>query len=160
MKYKILKIGQSKLKYKNEETLKILHKKLKLKGVLKKRTQYVSKNINLFKVFQKINNTIDRVQEILRMYPSLLNLEIIILPGKKEVIQEFKRIYNINININYIAFFSRRENTIFLSLRHINIRVLAHEFSHAIVCAYFGKMAMPRRLDEIIAQDVEKYINN
>ncbi len=99
---------------------------------------------------KKIDN---KVQDILISYPENLSYNVIFVKNKKAVSEEFKRIYN--INKKYRGFYSRRENTIFISKRNKTDRVIAHEICHVILCREYP--GMPGRTQEWICQGIETF---
>lgn len=107
-------------------------------------------------VKEKIENVYSLVQNILDTDISSDDLEVVILKDVKEVDAEFKRIYG--MAPGYIAFYSHRENKIFLSAKDIKKRVIAHEFAHYIAresIEQYGNLSV--NAHELIAQGVERF---
>lgn len=94
---------------------------------------------------------------VLDMYPQPLNYTIRILPNPRAVAGVFKDLYN--TDVDYIAFYSPQLNRIFYSANNGRLRVICHEIGHVIVENYF-KISPPQRIHEVMAQYVEKHIND
>ena len=58
---------------------------------------------------------------------------------------------------DYIAFYSPKDNTIFISVDDLRLGVLAHELAHVIIKSYFYN-APTKMIHEALAQFVEKHI--
>ncbi len=92
-------------------------------------------------------------KDLLDTYPRNFNADISLLQNKKEVRAEFKRIYG--SDKKYIAFYSVREDMIFVSVKNLNKRVMAHELGHVILTKFFGIMknhrpVMPGTMQEVV----------
>jgi len=60
---------------------------------------------------------------------------------------------------DYIAFFSPKDGTIFISVSDLRLGILAHELAHVIIHHYFYS-AIPSRIHELLAQFVESHIDD
>jgi hypothetical protein len=105
----------------------------------------------------KIDLIVERVESILEMYPSMMHFKIVILNDKDEVKTVFRRLYK--RDANFIAFYSPDKKTVYLSLDDIELIVLAHEITHVVIDHYFT-IAPPVKIHEILAQFVEKYLED
>jgi hypothetical protein len=61
--------------------------------------------------------------------------------------------------VDYISFYSRRDNLVYLSVRDADLHVVAHEFGHVVVEHYFNR-APPVQMHEVMAQYVESHITD
>ncbi|MCF6178390.1 MAG: hypothetical protein L3J63_03240 [Geopsychrobacter sp.] len=104
---------------------------------------------------RQVNQLIGRIQEILDMRPKNLHFTIQILSSPQEVQATFFKEYN--RKVDYIAFYSPRSETVYLSTKKLRRTVLAHEMAHAVIDRYFGK-APPVKIHELLAQYVEKQL--
>jgi len=64
-----------------------------------------------------------------------------------------------DLGVDYIAFYSRRYETIYISVDDAHIGVLAHEISHAIMDHYFG-VPPPAKINEVLGQFVEIHLED
>jgi hypothetical protein len=60
---------------------------------------------------------------------------------------------------NHIAYYSLREDTIYISVDDTKLRVIGHEIGHAIVDHYF-EVRPPYKIHELMAQFSEKHITD
>jgi len=108
-------------------------------------------------VKNKIDFIVEKVMKVLNMYLPELKFKIRIILSKRGVHDAFKRIYN--VEVNYIAFYSPKENTVFYSARNADLRVVTHEIGHVVAEHYFT-VSPPRNIHEVIAQYAEKHITD
>ncbi|MFH0783434.1 MAG: hypothetical protein V2B20_15980 [Pseudomonadota bacterium] len=125
----------------------------------RKLNQYVRKT-NIItaedEVLAKIDTIIEKAETILEMFPDRLLIKIVLLGESADVARVFKEKYG--KNVNYLAFYSLSEDTIYISVDDAKLVVLAHEIGHAIVDHYF-KVRPPYNVHELMAQFVEKHIS-
>ena len=143
--------------YDNPEDLRRYNKKLYVGGRLRSQVRRYKTDTVEQEVVAKINVITEKAMRVLDMYPRPLKYSIKILPGTDEVARAFKRIYN--VDVNYIAFYSPRLNRVFYSSNNGRLRVTCHEIGHVVVENYF-KVSPPQRIHEVMAQYVEKHIND
>lgn len=91
----------------------------------------------------KIDAIISRVQEVLDMKHDKLHFKISILDSKKEVFDYYQRLYK--QESGFIAFYSVGKNTVFISIEDTQLKVIAHEFGHAVIENYF-EVSPPRKI--------------
>ncbi len=108
-------------------------------------------------VLAKIDTIIEKAETILEMFPDRLLIKIVLLGQSADVARVYKEKYG--KNVNYVAFYSLSEDTIYISVDDARLVVLAHELGHAIVDHYF-KVRPPYNVHELMAQFVEKHIND
>ncbi len=147
----------AKITYLNRAVLKRFNKELYVSGRLLsmvKRTPV--KNIEE-EVAAKIDAIVERAMAALDMYPNDLQFSITILPEPSHVKDVFRKIYN--VDVDYIAFYSPHLNHAFYSANNARLRVVCHEIGHVVVENYF-KVSPPQKIHEVMAQYVEKHIND
>ncbi len=108
-------------------------------------------------VRNKIDYIVAKVMLVVDMHLSNLEFRIVIHPSDEGVQKDFKRLYG--VDVNYIAFYSPTQNTVFYSADHSNLRVVAHEIGHVVAENYF-QVSPPARIHEVMAQYAEKHITD
>jgi hypothetical protein len=108
-------------------------------------------------VKNKVDIIIERVESILEMYPKALQFHIVLFPSDNEVQAIFRKIYG--KDVDYIAFYSPRDKTVYVSVKNIELTVLAHEIGHVIIDFYYGT-ATPQKIHEVLAQYVEEHLKD
>jgi hypothetical protein len=89
------------------------------------------------------------------MRPKGLHFRIEIFTTDAEVQAVFKKEYN--RQVDFIAFYSPRSETIYVANNKLRRSVFAHEIAHAIIDRYFDK-SPPVKVHELLAQYVEKQL--
>ncbi|MEW6571046.1 MAG: hypothetical protein AB1390_07715 [Nitrospirota bacterium] len=108
-------------------------------------------------VRNKIDVIVERVQSILEMFPREMTFKLILLSSDSEVRATFKNRYG--KNVDYVAFYSPKEKTVFVSIKDVEMGVLAHEIAHVVIDQYYG-VPTPAKLHEILAQYVEMHLKD
>ncbi len=108
-------------------------------------------------VLAKIDTIIEKAETILEMFPDQLHMKIVLLEKSADVAAVFMKKYG--KNVDYVAFYSLSEDTIYISVDDAKLSVLAHEIGHAIIDRYF-KVRPPYNVHELMAQFVEKRIED
>jgi hypothetical protein len=108
-------------------------------------------------VKNKIDLIIEKVQTVLDMFPKKINFSIVIHLSAADVQKDFQRIYN--KEVEYIAFFSPGENTVFYSADNGSLRVVSHEIGHVVAEHYFT-VSPPPKIHEVLAQYAETHITD
>lgn len=108
-------------------------------------------------VKDKIDLIIEKVQTVLDMFPEKINFSIVIHLSTAGVQKDYQRIYS--RDVDYIAFFSPRENTVFFSANNGTLRVVAHEIGHVVAEHYFT-VPPPPKIHEVLAQYAEAHITD
>jgi hypothetical protein len=108
-------------------------------------------------VRNKIDMIVEKVESILDMFPVKIKFSIVIHESKSGIHDEFYRIYK--KDVDYIAFYSPTENTVFYSARNASLRVVAHEIGHVVVEHYFA-ISPPPKIHEVLAQYAEMHITD
>ncbi len=104
---------------------------------------------------KQVNQLIGRVQEILDMRPKKLRFTITILDTPQQVQAVYQQRYG--RKVDFIAFYSPGDETVYFSLKKLRRTVFAHEIAHAVIDRYFEK-APPTKIHELLAQYVEKQL--
>ncbi|MBU0483657.1 MAG: hypothetical protein KKB30_03990 [Proteobacteria bacterium] len=108
-------------------------------------------------VAAKIDIIIEQVQIVLEMFPEKLRFEIMLYSTAAEAQEAlFKRYRK---KVNYISFYSRRENILYLSAQHGKLGVVAHELGHVVIEHYFNR-SPPVKIHELMAQYAERHITD
>ena len=144
------------IEYPNNKVLKTFNRKLYM-GRFKYNIRKKSNDTIEDEVKVKIDFIVEKVMKVLNMYLPELKFKITIRPSKREVKQDFRRIYN--KNVNYIAFFSPSKNHVFYSANNAALRVVTHEIGHVVAENYFA-VSPPQNIHEVIAQYAEKHITD
>ncbi len=108
-------------------------------------------------VIAKIDVIVEKVKNVLDMYPRPLKFSIEILPSERAVKRVFKEIYH--VDVDYIAFYSPRLDRVFFSADNGRLRVVAHEIGHVVAEHYFT-VSPPQKIHEVLAQFAEKHITD
>ncbi len=108
-------------------------------------------------VAAKINFIVEKTMAVLDMFPPELRFSLVIHPGTRQVQQDFKNLYQ--VDVNYIAFYAPAENRVFFSADNARLRVVAHEIGHVIVENYFI-ISPPQHIHEVLAQYAETHITD
>ncbi|NWF98959.1 MAG: hypothetical protein HXY52_08525 [Nitrospirae bacterium] len=103
----------------------------------------------------KMDVLIEKVESILEMYPREIRISIILLDSDKEVQGIYHKKYG--RNVDFIAFYSPKDKTIYLSINDVELAVLAHELAHAVIDHYYG-ITTPTKIHEVLAQYVESHL--
>lgn len=144
------------LKYSSRETLREFNEQLSLSSslgrMMRKNTVTVEDE-----VLAKTDIIVEKAESVLDMFPNNLHITIILLPTSADIARIFHQKYK--KNVNYLAFYSLSEKTIYISVDDTNLHVLAHEIGHAIVDHFFD-VRPPYNIHELMAQFTEKHITD
>lgn len=108
-------------------------------------------------VRNKMDVIVERVEAVLDMFPLELRFKVVLLPSDADVQRAYRNRYG--KNVDYIAFYSRREKTVFISLSDARIGVLAHEMAHMVLDHYY-RTPTPMKIEEVLAQFVETHLKD
>lgn len=108
-------------------------------------------------VRNKLNNIVEKVMAVLEMYPRNLRFTLILLPDAREVQRQYRESFG--KEVNYIAFYAPKQKTMYLSIRDVKLRVIAHEIGHVVVDHYFD-VPPPVKIHEVLAQFAETHISD
>ena len=93
-------------------------------------------------VKNRVDELVQRVEEILEMYPGNFRFTILLVNGNAEM---------------PVAQYSHGTRTVAVAVDRATDGVLAHEIAHAVICVYFP-VPPPERAQEILAQYVDKHL--
>lgn len=151
-----LKSRYTTIIYSREDQLRRFNKEISLGSLsflLKGRMSITTED----EVKNKIDVIIERAEAILEMFPGKLKFTISLQSSDSEVQGIFRNRYG--KDVDYIAFYSPRDETIFVSVKDIELGILAHEIAHVIIDHYYG-IATPAKIHEVLAQYVETHLKD
>ncbi len=97
---------------------------------------------------EKFDSIFSRVEDILDMYPSKIQVSINIYKTKYGLDAAYEEIFNEPNQA--VSFYIYKTNTIYTTERAINEGILAHEMAHCIIDNYFVILP-PRKIQEMLA---------
>jgi len=151
-----LKTQYATITYDNEKLLRQFNKEVSLGGL-----SYLTRNKTSITADDEIKNKLDavveRIETILDMFPRELKFKVVLLPSDADVQKIYRTKYG--KTVDYIAFYSPRDKTVFFSVDDISLDVLAHELTHVILDYYFG-VSPPEKIHEVLAQFVEAHLKD
>lgn len=151
-----LKTEYATIIYEKEEHLRQFNKKVSLGSL-----SYLMRNKKSFTAADEVKNKLDviveRVETILDMFPKGLKFTIVLLSSDTDVQKVYRNRYG--SRVNFIAFYSPKDKTVFISVDDIKLGVLAHELTHVILDQYFG-VSPPVKIHEILARFVETHLKD
>lgn len=108
-------------------------------------------------VRNKLNNIVEKVMAVLEMFPKELRFTVVLLPDAREVQRVYRESYG--KEVDFIAFYSPKQKTMYLSMRDVQLRVIAHEVGHVVVDHFFD-VPPPVKIHELLAQYAETHITD
>ena len=105
----------------------------------------------------KIDVLVERIESVLEMKPVELKFRIELLATDGDVRKIYRAKYG--SNSDFIAFYSKRDKTVYLSVDNIRLGILAHEMAHVVIDRYFG-VTPPVKVHEVLAQFVEEHLKD
>jgi hypothetical protein len=142
--------------YDSENVLKKFNKEVNLGSL-----SYLLRNKHSITIEDEVKNKIDviieRVETILEMFPRALIFRIVLMVSEEDVQIMFKNKYG--KNVDYIAFYSPKDKTLYLSVRDVSLGVLAHEIAHVVIDCYYN-ISTPSKIHEVLAQYVETHLKD
>jgi hypothetical protein len=150
-----LKTRYATIVYSSEEQLRTFNKEISLGGL-----SYLLRSKRSIAAEEEIKNKLDviieRVETILGMFPNEVKFTVSLL-SDDEVQRMYRSRYG--TSFDYIAFYSPRDKTVFVSVKDIDTGVLAHEIAHVIIDLFYG-IATPAKIHEVLAQYVETHLKD
>jgi len=144
------------LTYNSEDLLRKFNKEIALGSL-----SYLLRNRRSITVDDEIRNKmeviVEKVEAILEMHPKELRFTVSLLPSEDAIHETYRRKYG--KTVDFVSFYSPRDKTIFVSVKDIDLAVLAHEIAHAVIDLYYG-MATPSKIHEVLAQYVESHLRD
>ena len=151
-----LKTRYATVIYENEGYLRQFNKEVSLGSL-----SYLTRNKTSITADDEIKNKLDavveRIETILDMFPRELKFKVVLLPSDADVQRVYRTKYG--KTVDFIAFYSPRDKTVFFSVDDISLDVLAHELTHVILDYYFG-VSPPEKIHEVLAQFVEAHLKD
>ncbi len=108
-------------------------------------------------VRNKVDVLVERVETVLDMFPRELKFRILLLPSREDVQKIFRGRYG--RGSDYVAYYSPREKTVYISVDDVRIGILAHELAHVVLDNYFV-VPPPEKIHEVLAQFVELHLRD
>ncbi len=137
------------ISYQGEPLLRSFNKRIKLGSLdylLKRR---ISGELSLQdQVSGKVDIIVERVETMLEMHPKNFRVDIIVVRSTDDVRALYKQKYR--RDIEFLAFYSPSEKSIYISADEARSNILAHELAHAVIDQYFG-VAAPVKIHELLA---------
>lgn len=144
------------ISYANDDMLQTLNSRLFLS-----RFKYLMKEKRPMTVEEEVMGKIDlitvKVEEILEMFPPNLQYTLSLCENMDQVQENFVTLHQ--REWKRPGFYSPINDTVYLSVRHAKVNVVAHEVGHVVVEKYF-KVRPPVKIHEILAQFAEKHITD
>jgi hypothetical protein len=106
-------------------------------------------------VRSKLDLIVEKVETVLEMFPARLILTVRVYDTPSGVQQAYLERYH--RSVDYIAFFSPTEDTLFVNVKKLNLQVIAHELGHAVVDNYFN-VSPSVKIHELLAQFAEAHV--
>lgn len=145
------------LHYQNEKQLHKLNREL----VLSRNLAYLLRQRKIMTVHDevaaKIDVVLEQIQVVLEMFPEKLKFEILLFSTAEDAQEELFKRYG--KKVDFISFYSRRENTLYLSAKHSELSVVAHELGHVVVEHYFNR-SPPVKIHEVMARYAASHITD
>jgi len=108
-------------------------------------------------VLAKLDIIIEKIETVFDIFPANLHITIVLLPTSRDVSAIYRGKYC--KKVDFIAYYSLKENTIYLSVDDASLRVIAHEVGHAIINQYFD-IRPSYDLHEMMAEFAEEHISD
>ncbi len=151
-----LKTRYAAIEYSTEDHLRKFNKEISLGSL-----SYLLRNEKSItagdEIKSKIDVIVERVEAILEMHPKEVKFTVSLLPSEDAVQEIYRRKYG--RSVDFISFYSPRDKTIYVSVKDIDMAVLAHEIAHAIIDFYYG-ISTPSKIHEVLAQYVESHLRD
>ena len=105
----------------------------------------------------KTDLIVDRVKEILDMFPENIRFKIAICASNQDIGKIHKLIYGEPADIS--AFYAPDIDIVFFSAEDAELATIAHEFAHVIMHKYF-QMSPPVKIHELLSRYVATHIKD
>ena len=109
------------------------------------------------KIAYRMDTLLERVKDILGIYPASMRVQIKIFKTRRELNDEFARIVARRQEIK--SFYVHKYETIYASEADINDSIIAHEMGHAVVDHYF-MVIPPEKFAEMLASYVDLHLDD
>ena len=138
------------IKYANDKNLKVFARRI---GAVKFTSRGLDDSQDRIK--KRIDEIVGKVQSILDMYPTDLQISIFVLSDYKSVKKVFRE-FSVS-GRPPIAFYSHKAKSIYVAADSLNDGILGHEIAHAVINFYFN-VPPPAKMQEILAQYVDLHL--
>lgn len=105
----------------------------------------------------KIDLILDRVKEILNMFPEHDKMKIIICSSNEDIRNIHERIYGYPTSST--AFYAPDINMVFFSSSDVELTTVAHEFAHVVMHRYF-QQPPPVKIHELLSRYAARHIKD
>lgn len=146
-------------------------------------TIYVSPEVNLSRVYNRLNRRsfyleygckpdslappqeklayrldllMERVKQILDIYPQIANINVRIFKTNRDLNDEYQRIFG--VRGDYEAFYINKLKTVYICEEDIDDSIMSHEIGHIVVDHYFNVIPS-EKVREMIASYVDLHLD-
>jgi len=109
------------------------------------------------KIAYRMDALMERVKQILDIYPQGVRINIKIFKTRKELNDFYGSIFKTNSNYN--SFYINKLKTIYISEQDVSDSILAHEIGHVVVDHYF-KVVPSETVREMLATYVDLHLDD
>jgi len=109
------------------------------------------------KIIYSADRLVQRIKDILGMYPQLPDLTIRIFVDRGGMNKEYFKMFG--VVVDYDSYYIHAFRTIFTSEDDISVSVMAHELGHAIIDSYFS-IVPPSKVSEVLASYVDAHLED
>ncbi|MBU0730144.1 MAG: hypothetical protein KKE17_01685 [Proteobacteria bacterium] len=106
-------------------------------------------------VADKLDVIVEKVEEVLEMFPENLQFKVVLLPTSLDVQNLHREKYG--RKVPYIAFYAPRDNTVYISTQDASLAVITHEIAHVVLTHYL-EVSPSSKIHEVLAQYAEQHI--
>jgi hypothetical protein len=154
----VLRTRYATIHYESENQLNVLNQKLVLlaasqTSMLRQRKPLTVQD----EVAAKIDIIVEQIQLVLEMVPEKLQFDILLFSTAQDAQRELCR--QNGERVNFISFYSRSNNSLYLSVMHSDLGIVSHELGHVVVEHYFAR-SLPVKIHELLAQYTEVHIGD
>ena len=107
------------------------------------------------RIISRLEAILLRVEEILAMYPSSIDLKIKVFKNRRDLSLEYLSL--LGTTQDYKSFYIHGLGTIYASMQDISDSVIAHEMAHAVIDNYF-QVIPPEKTAELLATYVDSHL--
>ncbi len=145
------------LRYASMEALREFNDELYLGGSLGRMLRKKKLMTVEAEALAKVEILVEKAQVVLDMFPDNMHITVVILADAEDVRRVYKQRYG--RSARHIAYYSLKEDTIYISADDTSLEVISHEIGHAVVDHYF-KVRPPYNIHELMAQFTSKHIQD
>ena len=144
-----LTAGQVVFRYQNQQQLEQFNLKAYKAGLVTNLTKGDSPEAT---AGLQIYQIVERVQGILGLHPKDLHVNLALFDRVSEVQHVYRILYG--KESDFVAFYSPRTETVYISLQELHAGIIIHELTHAVIHHYYTE-ATSVKVHELLAQYVE-----